>query len=363
MTCTSRANVFLIVNLGCEMLYVIDQRLKAQEISVEKSTQGYFKKLKKTYIFLNFLYNTVIRDITSVLLDPKFIERLINGSQQRNAILLTVEDCKFMLHDIACCSLMRLDEYSMNKLWSLMTMLFKWQLFVSKYPQHLLDITFRHLEACGKIFPDANRTILIEHTKTVLLDFWDSVGDIEQMAIYRTCRSWLECFNNKVSLLIRLGFQGLDATFIHEDGGSFFKDFVEIAGDNIYTRSVEILKQRKEELSSVVGVEPKTRKVDQLAKILSVNDIGLDSEMTNNTPVDELRRNILFDDMVVGRDASDFSSQSPQTENTNLSHESGAFVRLKPLYTPTPKSATSWEDFVSKREGADPLEELVKKPI
>lgn len=37
---TRGANVFLIVNLGCEMMYVIDQRLKAQSITVEKSAQG-----------------------------------------------------------------------------------------------------------------------------------------------------------------------------------------------------------------------------------------------------------------------------------------------------------------------------------
>lgn len=40
----SRANIFLVINLGCEMLYVIDQRLKAQRITVEKSAQG--KKTK-----------------------------------------------------------------------------------------------------------------------------------------------------------------------------------------------------------------------------------------------------------------------------------------------------------------------------
>lgn len=40
-----RANVFLLVNLGCEMLYVIDQRLKAQNIAEDKSVQGRYKLL------------------------------------------------------------------------------------------------------------------------------------------------------------------------------------------------------------------------------------------------------------------------------------------------------------------------------
>lgn len=53
------ANSFLIINLGCEMLYVIDQRLKAQCITLEKSTQGksqVFSSLSFNliYIFLNF---------------------------------------------------------------------------------------------------------------------------------------------------------------------------------------------------------------------------------------------------------------------------------------------------------------------
>lgn len=39
----SNSNVFLILNLGCEMLYVIDQRLKAQCVTLDKSAQGKLK--------------------------------------------------------------------------------------------------------------------------------------------------------------------------------------------------------------------------------------------------------------------------------------------------------------------------------
>lgn len=36
----SLPNLFLLVNLGCEMLYIIDQRLMAQNIAKDKSAQG-----------------------------------------------------------------------------------------------------------------------------------------------------------------------------------------------------------------------------------------------------------------------------------------------------------------------------------
>jgi hypothetical protein len=35
-------NLFLLTNLGCEMLYIIDQRLTAQNIAKDKSAQGWF---------------------------------------------------------------------------------------------------------------------------------------------------------------------------------------------------------------------------------------------------------------------------------------------------------------------------------
>lgn len=39
----SLSNLFLLVNLGCEMLYIVDQRLTAQEIGKDKAAQGKLK--------------------------------------------------------------------------------------------------------------------------------------------------------------------------------------------------------------------------------------------------------------------------------------------------------------------------------
>lgn len=34
------ATPFIVTNLGCEMVFVIDQRLKAQNITLDKSERG-----------------------------------------------------------------------------------------------------------------------------------------------------------------------------------------------------------------------------------------------------------------------------------------------------------------------------------
>lgn len=36
----SLVNLFLLMNLGCEMLYIIDQRLNAQNIAKDKAALG-----------------------------------------------------------------------------------------------------------------------------------------------------------------------------------------------------------------------------------------------------------------------------------------------------------------------------------
>ncbi|KAH8320053.1 hypothetical protein KR074_012266 [Drosophila pseudoananassae] len=272
------------------MLYVIDQRLKAQNIAEDKSVQ-------------------VIHDITTVMLEPKFIDSLLNGSKHTNAQLLTAEHCKFMLNDIATCSLMRLDEQSMAKLWNLMTMVFKWQLFVSRHQHHLLEITFRHLEAISRLYPDAKRHMLIDFTKNTLLDFWNASGEKAQQSIYQTNRAWLQCFNTKISLLIRLGFQAMDGSFIPDVDQDYFEDYVQSAGDNIYIKSAEQQEQRAKR-------EPNS--MDQLAAQLNINpSSGEDLQPINarqfQQQFEQAFGNVLFD------------------EPTSTSSSSGCeFVQLQP---------------------------------
>lgn len=37
------ATPFIVINLGCEMIYVIDQRLKTQKVPLDKSERGLLK--------------------------------------------------------------------------------------------------------------------------------------------------------------------------------------------------------------------------------------------------------------------------------------------------------------------------------
>ncbi|XP_013112267.2 protein OSCP1 [Stomoxys calcitrans] len=325
---SAKANVFIIVNLGCEMLYVIDQRLKAQKIAADKSKQ-------------------VLHDVTSVLLEPKFIESLIVGSSSEGGQLLAEEHCKFMLKDIATCSLMRLDEVSMDKLWNLMTMIYKWQLFHTKYQYQLMDITFRHLASIAQLYPEEKYALLIDYTKNTLLDFWNSCTDDEQNRIYATNIWWLDGFSIKISLLIRLGFQAMDGTFFAQVDETYFNDFRDCIGENIYTKSAEIAQTRRQELAATTGVSNSANCVNQLADMLNYSPAtaaataavaGTDAEDFKPLNFQDFQKqfeknlqqcNILFEDL----DVNVVHKSGAANSSTSLeSDAAGGFVHLNATY-------------------------------
>ncbi|XP_050091696.1 protein OSCP1 [Anopheles aquasalis] len=225
-------NLLIILNLGCEMLYVIDQRLKAQAIPLDKSAQ-------------------VLREITEVLLDPKFLHYISTAYQQS---MLTVQQSRILLTDIACCSLMRLDVNSMDKLWDLMVMIFKWQMFLTnKSAQMLLDLSFRHLDGIGRLIPEMRKQILIDNVKKSLIELWDPLCEDEQIIVHRKVYKWLKPYNTKISILIRMGLQKSNGEFeIEPKNNLFYNYYIDNIGENIYSKTANLnaLKAQSEAMSS-----------------------------------------------------------------------------------------------------------------
>lgn len=295
-------------------------------------------------LFVIFLYTlAVLHDVTSVLLEPKFIESLIIGSTAGGQIL-SEDHCKFMLRDIATCSLMRLDDVSMEKLWNLMKMIYKWQLFHTKFHYQLMDITFRHLAAIAQMYPNEKRSLLIDRTKNTLLDFWNSCSDDEQTTIYSSNKFWLEGFHTKISLLIRLGFQALDGSFFAEVDQSYFQDFKDCIGDNIYTKSAEVAMLKKQELAPTTTTSSSaTNCVNQLADMLSYSAKSSSSTVATSSDSEEFKPinykdfqfqfeknlqqcNILFEDLDVNAANGGGAACSSHSDI-------GGFVQLNATYS------------------------------
>lgn len=293
-----------------------------------------------------------MREITSVLLDPKFLDRVMVGTEELKS-LLTADYCKFILRDIACSSLMRLDEQSMGKLWDLMTMISKWQLFLSKYPQHLLEITFRHLDGVSKLYPEVKKTILVDYTKNKLLDYWNMQSEFQQRNIYVTVKSWLECFNVKIAVLIRLGFQGEDAIFIPNVGETYFEEFAKCLGDNIYVKSSEIAQSRKEDIEKLTNNETKE------VPVKNYNTLASQLNFQDKSCMNLFGRNIIFDelefDLEHGMHKDDHFRMTTENKKENKKEKrsnTDDFIKIRTATASTAacsSNMTSWEDIVINR--------------
>lgn len=104
----------LFMNLGGEMMYILDQRLRAQAIHQEKAGK-------------------VMNDIVSTMFNRRFIEEIFQKHQpihSRRVSLATTSPSqvlKTMFDKLAHASIMRLNANSMDKLYDLMTMAVKYQ--------------------------------------------------------------------------------------------------------------------------------------------------------------------------------------------------------------------------------------------
>ncbi|XP_055693087.1 protein OSCP1 [Lutzomyia longipalpis] len=279
----SRGNIFLVINLGCEMLYVIDQRLKAQCVNLEKAAQ-------------------VLRDLTGVLLDPKFLMQLISSTDGPEN-LLTGQQCRLLMWDIASCSLMRLDATSYEKLWDLMVVLFKWQLHIAaNHPEKLLEITLRHLDGIGKLMTEMRKSILIDCAKKAIIDHWDGLECPQRMGVMRSLVKWLRPFRVKISILLRLGLQQNDGKFVEVADDDPRQFYTMTIGENIYAKSANVGRNRSAgHQSSLSTLQASTNDLTTLADQLTVpSDEGM--QQSTYCLLDNIILSAADDD--TGRDAA-----------------------------------------------------------
>ncbi|KAL4710858.1 hypothetical protein ACJJTC_002488 [Scirpophaga incertulas] len=182
------ATPFVVVNLGCEMIYVVDQRLKAQNIATDKSER-------------------VLTDIMTVLLHPKLLDELFIPQP-----VATHDIIKQLIQDISNTSIMKLDDYSMAKLWDLMTMIFKWQLSVAT-DQNIFDITRRHLKNVAFLMPHYFLKTIIEQAMRRFEILAQRFTDNDYKSLSNTLILWFSEYHTKISVLIRLGLQKKDGMF------------------------------------------------------------------------------------------------------------------------------------------------------
>merc|ERR1719183_70096 len=117
----------LIVNMGGEMVYILEQRLQAQKIPGQKGQK-------------------VLNDVVRTMYYPRFIEELFKPQE-----MYSMQSTRQIFDRLAHSSIMRLNESSMDKLFDLMAMGFKYQIISCTSPQEMIDVTLNYLNALKRL--------------------------------------------------------------------------------------------------------------------------------------------------------------------------------------------------------------------
>lgn len=107
---------------------------------------------------------------------------------------------------------MKLDDYSMSKLWDLMTMIFKWQLSVATN-QNIFDISRRHLKCVANIMPQHYSKFILEQAMKRFESLAQRFTNDDYKCLNNTLILWFSEYHSKISVLLRLGLQRKDGTF------------------------------------------------------------------------------------------------------------------------------------------------------
>lgn len=147
------------------------------------------------------------------------------------------------MENVAHASIMQLDKFSMDRLWDLITMIYKWQTTMSS---NIVDVTRKHLSELLPLTNSPSTRTLLQNAQFKFEQYIQKFNPPEIQHIRSALLLWLNVFRVRVSILLKLGLQNDDGTFVQDDGydGVFLNpessSLLRNLGTNIFTKHKSI---------------------------------------------------------------------------------------------------------------------------
>ena len=175
--------------MGGEMVYILAQRLQAQNVPLDKSKR-------------------VLQDVIRTMYNPAFIAELFRPQD-----VYSMQSTRQIFDRLAHSSIMRLNESSMDKLFDLMTMGFKYQMLACSYPQELLHVTLNHLyQLRAKIEDSEPVAALVDDVIGLTNEKYAPMTPFDFAGLKQTLCRFFTDKRVKVSLFLQDGLQKNDGT-------------------------------------------------------------------------------------------------------------------------------------------------------
>jgi len=180
----------VVLNMGAEMVYILEQRLHAQKISHDKRTK-------------------VLVDVVKTMYSDRFVTELFKPQK-----VYTNDQTRQIFDKLAHSSIMRLNASSMEKLYDLMSMGFKYQCMACVSPRDYIQLTCNHLEELEQIVNQPIVSVLIGKALQQTISLYSKMSMGELRDLKETLFRFFQDRNIKVSLFLQENLQKDDGSFV-----------------------------------------------------------------------------------------------------------------------------------------------------
>jgi len=176
----------IIINFAGEMFYILEQRLRAQNIPKDKAER-------------------VLDDLAAITFNQTFVDEMF-----RPQYTYSMAAVKQVFYKIAHSSIMRLSEGSMDKLFDLMSMGFKYQLIMCRDKDELYNVTVNHMKGVRTMVRESTQTDVIDRAMVAFKKIYHKLPHREFYALRHSLLNFLQDRRIKVSLLLAEKMQEAD---------------------------------------------------------------------------------------------------------------------------------------------------------
>lgn len=174
----------LYLNLGGEMMYIIEERLHAQSVDPNKSAK-------------------VTTDLISLILNTKILEEILQPQDLHSRDALEV-----IFENIANATSMRIDSDSMHRMYSIMIMSVKYQLLRAGSPQDMLGLTLNHMDGMREMLTGTSRAhLLLDKAYEIVVTAYSKTSLMEMHMIRATLLGFFQDARERVRKYVDAGQQ------------------------------------------------------------------------------------------------------------------------------------------------------------
>ncbi|KAM6958800.1 protein OSCP1a, partial [Aplochiton taeniatus] len=190
----------VFINLGGEMLYILDQRLQTQNTSEGNSQKGVWSENDR---------KRVMNDIIGTMFNKAFMEELLKPQE-----LYSHRALKTVLTRLAHASIMRLNPASMDRLYELMVMAFKHQVLLCPRPRDLLLISYNHMDNIKQFVRDTPAVLnQVDETHRKIIEVYAALSEGEFQLLRQTLLTFFQDMHIRVSLFLKDKIQNPNGRF------------------------------------------------------------------------------------------------------------------------------------------------------